>query len=92
MLIAPPLALIAAKDWLVVLLATVLAAAALAHQFAEVYSPWWLFVGIAIAVIARLGWLAIRRTDRIVAIDAWHRAMALAKTACPNAASNSNRD
>jgi purine-cytosine permease-like protein len=93
MLIAPPLALIAAKDWMVVLLAGALAAVAIAHQFADIYSPWWLFAGIAVAVIARLGWLAARRHDRIVAIDAWHRAMALAKAACPNkAASNAPRD
>lgn len=65
-LLAPSMAIVAMKDWLTLLLAWALATIAAAHQLAWMYSPWWAFVGLFGATIARIGWLGMRKRERFL--------------------------
>ena len=84
MLIAPLAAAVAAKDWLTLLLAMSLAAAAVLHQIGEVYSPSWLFAGLFCALPVRIIWLVLQRRERLLVILAWGQARTLAKGSCPS--------
>jgi len=65
------------RDWLSLALAVVVVVTASIQLFGWMTIPWWGFVLMVTALIARFIWLVARHRERILFVNAWRRAKAI---------------
>ena len=75
---------LAATDAWTIAVATFIGVATLAHRADIAFVPWWVFVGLFAAAIARVMYLVVFNRDRLLVLKAWSRACQIAVGRCPN--------
>jgi hypothetical protein len=75
---------VAATDRWTLALAAALGTLSVLHQTGFTLVPWWLFVAALLALVFRVGQLAIFSRDQLLITRLWTQARHIAATRCPS--------
>lgn len=80
---AAGLIVVAGRDRYVLMFALFAVALSLGQRWNYFLLPWWLFAGLAVALVCRLTWLIARRPAELRRNSLWEQARRLAVKSCP---------